>query len=284
MRILLSGASGQVGSELFPLLAPLGEVIAPGREQFDLENPDSIVSLIREVKPGLIINTAAYTAVDKAESEPGKAVAINGQAPGILAEEAKRLGALLVHYSTDYVFDGSGEKPWREEDPTAPLNRYGQTKRQGEEAVMAAADRWLIFRTSWVYGLKGQNFLRTMLRLGAEKQNLRVVDDQIGAPTWSRDIARATLSALGKITPLEGLYHLCNGEYTSWAGFARRIMAERSLPCRIDPISSAEYPLPAARPRNSRLDTTRLAAEGIQLEPWDEALRTCLAEESISPG
>ena len=277
MRILLTGGSGQVGGALQGLLPALGELIAPPRSQLDLENPDSIAAAVRAIKPDLIINGAAYTAVDKAEEETERAFAINGRAPGILAEEARRLGAQLVHYSTDYVFDGSGERPWREDDPSAPINAYGRSKRAGEEAVIAAAGRWLIFRTSWVYGLAGQNFLRTMLRLAGERECLRVVDDQIGAPTWSQAIGIASCAALNRPTPLEGLYHLVSGGHTSWAGFARRIMEEIGSACQIEPIPSSEYPLPAPRPLNSRLDTARLAAQGIHLDTWEDALHACLA-------
>lgn len=281
MRLLLTGASGQVGGALLPLLRPLGELVAPQRHQLDLENPDSIIDLMRTFKPDLVINAAAYTAVDKAEEEHERALAINGRAPGILAEEARRLGAMLVHYSTDYVFEGGGEKSWREDDPAKPVNRYGESKLAGEQAVVAAADRWLLFRTSWVYGLTGHNFLRTMLRLSRERDHLRVVDDQIGAPTWSSAIAAATLSALSRRTPLQGLYHLANGGETSWAGFARRIMVETGSPCQVEPITSAEYPLPAPRPLNSRLDTSRLAAEGIRPDHWESALHACLAARQI---
>lgn len=276
MRLLLTGTSGQVGGALFPLLPSLGEVLAPTRAQLDLENPDSIIGLVRTFKPDVVINAAAYTAVDRAEEEPERAMAVNGLAPGILAEETRRLGALLVHYSTDYVFDGRGEKPWREDAPTSPLNQYGKSKLSGEQAIMAAGDRWLLLRTSWVYGMTGHNFLRTMLRLAAERDHLRVVNDQIGAPTWSADIAAATLAAVARRSPLQGLFHLANQGETSWAGFARRIMVETEQACVVESITSADYPLPAPRPLNSRLDTTRLAGEGIRLPHWETALHSCL--------
>jgi dTDP-4-dehydrorhamnose reductase len=277
-RILLTGANGQVGWELKTSLAPLGEVIALDRQGLDLADPDRIVAVVRDLKPALIVNAAAYTAVDRAESEPSLAQAINGRAPGILAEEAKRLGARLVHYSTDYVFDGSKDSPYSEADVTAPLNVYGETKLAGEDAIRAVGAEHLILRTSWVYGRRGQNFLLTMQRLAKEREELRVVADQIGAPTWSRTIAATTAQTLAHPDRPCGLFHLTAGDSTSWHGFAAAILAQGGYRGRLLPIPSSEYPLPAKRPANSRLDCSRLRALGIALPTWQQALAECLAQ------
>jgi dTDP-4-dehydrorhamnose reductase len=289
--ILLTGKDGQVGWELQRTLAPLGRVVACGRAELDLAQPDAIRARVREVKPDTIVNAAAYTAVDQAEFEPDLAMAVNGTAPGILAEEARRLGALLVHYSTDYVFDGEKAGPYVENDPTNPINEYGRSKLAGEQAIAAAGCTHLIFRTSWVYGARGKNFLLTMLRLAQEREELRVVDDQVGAPTWSRTIAQATAAILGQITGRKsadpgtesGLFHLTAAGQTSWYGFAQAIfrgaggLAPR-IP-RLIPIESAGYPTPARRPKNSVLSCSRIQGRfGITLVPWQEALSGVMSE------
>lgn len=289
MRLLLTGANGQVGWALQRALAPLGELLALDRGQLDLADPDGLRQRVRAIAPNVIVNAAAYTAVDRAESEPEAARAINAIAPGVLAEEASRLDAILVHYSTDYVFDGTKPGPYVETDPTNPLSVYGRTKLDGERAIGASGCRHLTLRTSWVYGARGQNFLLTMLRLARERRSLRVVDDQVGAPTWSREIAQATAALLARpelARPgADGLYHLTAGGATSWCGFARAIFASPEMarlgvtPPSVEAIPSSEYPLPARRPANSRLDCTRLERRaGIRLAAWDAALERCLAE------
>jgi dTDP-4-dehydrorhamnose reductase len=282
-RILVTGRNGQVGWELERALAPLGDVLACDRTRIDLAMADDIRTAVREAKPDIIVNAAAYTAVDKAEVEPELAMTINGTAPGILAEEARRHGALLVHYSTDYVFDGSKPTAYTEDDLPSPINSYGRSKLAGEHAIRASGCRHLILRTSWVYGLRGRNFLRTMMRLAAERDELRVVDDQIGAPTWSRMIAQATALALAAAEPLEGLFHLASAGKTSWFGFTEAILAsirdQHVRMPRLTPISTNEYPLPAARPANSRLDCGRLMREAaISLPHWQAALHLCLQD------
>ena len=277
MKILLTGPTGQVGWELAPRLAKLGEVIAPDRQALDLANAGGIRARVRDLRPDVIVNAAAYTAVDRAESEPDLALAINGVAPGVLAEEAKRLGALLVHYSTDYVFDGTKEGAYVEDDATNPLSVYGRSKLAGEQAIRAAGGRHVILRTSWVYSGRGHNFLRTMLRLGAERPELRVVGDQRGAPTWARDIAEATVQLLPR--PPEGLFHLTAAGATTWYEFACEIMRQAGLSPAIHRIGAAEYPTAAQRPANSVLDNGRIrAAAGVVMPAWDESLARCLAE------
>jgi len=276
VKILLIGKNGQLGWELARSLAPLGELIACDRAAFDLAKPDQIAATVREIKPAVIVNAAAYTAVDKAESEPHLAQAINEQAPRILAEEAKKLGALLVHYSTDYVFDGTKAGSYHEDDATNPLGVYGRSKLGGELAIQASACRHLIFRTSWVFGPRGGNFLLTMLRLGREREELRVVDDQVGAPTSSRMIAEATAQVLRKPVG-EGLFHLTAAGSTSWCGFAREIFSAASMKTRVIPIASAEYPTAAKRPRNSRLNCDKLRqAFALSLPTWQDETRLCL--------
>lgn len=299
-KILLVGKNGQVGWELQRTLATLSEVVAVNRQEMDLANPDSIRSAIRTVRPDLIVNAAAYTAVDKAESEPELAMAINGVAPGIMAEEAKQLGVAMIHYSTDYVFDGTQASPYDEEDTPNPLSVYGKTKLAGEQAIQTAGIPYLIFRTSWVYSTRGQNFLRTILRLAKEREELKVVDDQIGAPTWSRMIAEATSQVLAQIlTPIDhhplriaevsGLYHLTSAGQTSWHGFAREILDHsgmasiKPLP-RLLAIPSSEYPLPAPRPCNSRLSNKKMQQVfGLSLPAWDAALALCSQEMNAFP-
>jgi len=276
-KFLLLGARGQVGTELRRSFADAGEVIACDRRQADLSQPEGLRELVREVRPDVILNAAAYTAVDRAESEPELAMTINATAPRVLAEEAAKTGALLVHYSTDYVFDGTKDGPWVETDATNPLSVYGKTKLAGERAIQEAGGTYLIFRTSWVFGPHGHNFLLTMLRLGKERPQLRIVDDQIGAPTSSAEIARATRAVLEEFTSAEGgIYHMtCSGQ-TSWYGFARAIFADAPAP-EVLPIPSTEYPTPAKRPRNSVLSNEKLKATfGVALSDWQEALRQAL--------
>jgi dTDP-4-dehydrorhamnose reductase len=284
MRILLTGRNGQVGWELERSLGALGELLALDRGALDLSRPDSIRRCVREARPGIIVNAAAYTAVDQAESEPQIAEVVNAQAPGVLAEEAKRAGALLVHYSTDYVFDGTGRSAYVESDVPNPINVYGATKLGGEQAVRASGCVHYILRTSWVYSARGRNFLLTMLKHAQEKQELRVVSDQVGAPTWSRTIAQATVSLLGRHDPAAaGLYHLCSSGSASWYEFACAIVAKtaarRSAQPAMVPITSREFPTRARRPSNSRLDNSRLSALlGWELPDWRDSLSACLQE------
>ncbi|NWG87572.1 MAG: dTDP-4-dehydrorhamnose reductase [Hydrogenophilaceae bacterium] len=289
LRILLIGANGQVGWELRRTLACLGEVRVPDREVLNLTNAGSIRQAVRDWWPNVVVNAAAYTAVDRAETDVALAEAINATAPGVLAEEVAQIGALLVHYSTDYVFDGAKAEAYVEDDPVNPLNVYGRTKWAGEEAVRRANSQHLILRTSWVYGRRGANFLLTMQRLMREQPQLKIVADQIGAPTWARLIAEATTQILIQCvgpnrwpgrTPW-GTYHLTCGGETSWFGFAQAI-AELSgiapMP-KLLPIPSADYPTPAKRPANSRLSNAKLAATfGLRLPDWRHALELCLGD------
>jgi dTDP-4-dehydrorhamnose reductase len=276
LRILLTGATGQVGWELRRTLAPLGEVKAFDRFGLDLADPPPLVAAVRALQPAVIVNAAAYTAVDKAEAEREQAFAVNARAPRVLAEEAKRIGALLVHYSTDYVFDGGKATPYVESDPPHPLNAYGESKLAGEQAIATSGCRHLVLRTSWVYGPRGRNFYLTMLRLATERPELKVVDDQVGAPTSSLEIARATALLIGK--GAEGLYHMSAAGETTWCGFARAILEQAGMKTPVVPIRTEDYPAPARRPRNSRLDCTRLRREhGVSLAPWDEALAETMA-------
>ncbi len=288
MNILLTGRSGQVGWELQRALLPLGRVHAFGHAELDLADAAAVRRTLDEVRPDAIINAAAYTAVDKAESEPELASAINAAAPTLLAEEASRRGALLIHYSTDYVYDGAKAAPYVETDPTGPLGVYGRSKLAGEAGIRAAGADHLIFRTSWVYAARGANFLRTILRLAAEREELRVVSDQIGAPTWARLIAEATAHALRQAmqersggTFESGVFHLTAAGETSWHGFAAAIVGGRKgLRVKtVTPITTAEYPLPAPRPANSRLDTGAFRARfGLVLPDWRDCLQLCLEE------
>jgi dTDP-4-dehydrorhamnose reductase len=292
LRILLTGSRGQLGFELIRTLACLGEVVAVGRDRLDLEHVADLGRTVRELRPSVIVNAAAYTAVDAAETDFERALRINAEAPAALAREAALLGALFVHVSTDYVFDGSKATPYLEDDPTRPLNRYGESKRAGELAVQDAGGRYLILRTGWVYGLRGRNFLRTVLSLASEHEELRIVRDQRGAPTWSRLLAEAMAQIVARaatrggpsFTP--GIYHLTASGETSWHGFATAAvdLAERLGLVRvkartITPIASADYPVPARRPANSRLDNARIEALfGIRMPAWDTALCLCLEE------
>lgn len=283
MKILLTGATGQVGFELARRLQRMGEVIAVDRTRMDLADLDQVRDVVRQIKPNLIVNPAAYTNVDKAESEPALAHRINAEAPAVMAAEALKLGCAIVHYSTDYVFDGTKTGPYTETDPVNPINVYGQSKLAGERAIMATGVSHLILRTSWVYGQHGKNFLLTMLRLAHERCELRVVADQLGAPTWSRTIADATAAILAHAKTdgdpwwqrNGGIYHLaCQGQ-TTWAAFAAAIIARSGLECAVVPITSAEYPTPARRPLNSVLDTSKLHPL-YALPSWESALSACL--------
>lgn len=282
-RILLTGINGQVGWELQRSLQPLGQVIALDRTHLDLANPDRIRDVIRASRPSIICNPAAYTAVDKAEQEPDLAMAINAAAPGVIAEEARRLDALFVHFSTDYVFDGKKNEPYLEGDPTGPLGSYGYSKLAGEQAIQASGCRHLVFRACWVYGLRGHNFMRTILRLASERDELRIVADQIGMPTWSRMIAETTANALARHTNQQGIYHMASPDSTSWHDFAAEIISGAAKHGLIDkyprmqPISSAEYPAPVCRPSNSRLNSSRLAQDfDLRLPEWQAQLFLCI--------
>lgn len=291
--ILVTGINGQVGYELLRSLQGLGRVVGCDRAALDLDNPDAIRRVVREVKPTLIVNPAAYTAVDKAESDVEGATRLNVQAPAVLAEEAKQLGAALVHYSTDYVFDGTKDSPYVETDAVNPQNVYGRTKLEGEQVIAASGCDHLILRTSWVYGRRGKNFLLTMLKLGAERPELKVVADQIGAPTWSRTIATTTAHVVAQglagqrsgdanwWCERSGVYNLTAGGATSWHGFTEAIlgiaMGEKAP--KVLPIPASDYPVPAKRPANSRLAVDKLAQTfGLRLPQWDEALRLCLTD------
>jgi len=284
VKILLTGSTGQVGYELARSLQGLGEVVAVDRAQMDLADLDQVRDVIRRVRPGLIVNPAAYTAVDKAESEPELAYRINAEAPAVMAAEAKTLGAALIHYSTDYVFAGDVEQARVETDATGPLNVYGASKLAGEQAIAAAGIDHLIFRTSWVYGMRGKNFLLTMLKLARERDELRIVNDQHGAPTWSRTIADTTALMLAHAQAggtdwwrdHGGIYHLSSQGRTTWFEFTEAIIAAAQLDCRLVPIASAEYPVPARRPQYSVLSSARLQ-RFCHVPHWREALQLCLS-------
>lgn len=282
-RILLFGKIGQVGWELRRTLAPLSQLVCVDYPDVNLTSPDSIRQWIQDSSPEIIINAAAYTAVDKAETETTLATKINGEAPGIMAVEAKKRGALLVHYSTDYVFDGSKTSPYVEEDPPNPLGAYGRTKLAGDQAIQQVGCDHLIFRLCWVYGARGSNFMLTMMRLAREREKLRVVRDQIGCPTWSRMIAGTTALALkttlaaAKSGPRQGIYHLCSSGQTSWHGFASAIvelMPAEDRKCReIEGIGSSEYPTPTKRPSYSVMSCDKLARDfGLRLPDWRDSL------------
>lgn len=299
MKILLLGRDGQVGWELQRALSPLGTVLALGRQTQhnpqqlcgDLADLDGLRHTVRQTAPDVIINAAAYTAVDRAESEPALATRINAEAPALLAEEASRLGAWLLHYSTDYVFDGSGNRPWQENDVCAPLNVYGHSKWLGEQAV-AATERHLILRTSWVYAARGGNFAKTMLRLAAERESLNVIDDQFGAPTSAELLADSAAHALRSALQnpsLAGIYHCAAAGEVTWHGYARFVIEQaqrlgqslKAAPDRVLPIPSSSYPTPARRPLNSRLNTQRFQqAFGLNLPAWQTGVERMLCEIS----
>jgi len=288
MRILVLGRSGQVGTALTQSLQGLGELIALDRAQLELTNPDAIRTTLREIQPQIVINAAAYTAVDAAESDQAMAFQINAVAPRVMAEESERLGAALIHYSTDYVFDGGKQGAWVEDDATAPLSVYGHSKLAGEQAITDVGGTHLILRTSWVYGLQGKNFLLTMLKLAESRDSLAIVDDQIGAPTWALTIADATSAIIrdagepAQLAALSGIYHLCAGGHTSWFGFAQAIFSHASVQRKpqLRPITTAEYPTPAQRPHNSILNTDKFRRSFGDLPTWDDALQTCLQMRS----
>ncbi|KQM75472.1 dTDP-4-dehydrorhamnose reductase [Xylophilus sp. Leaf220] len=290
MRIMLLGSSGQVGWELQRSLAPLGDVTVLPRSAADLESPDLLTEAVRAVRPDVIVNAAAHTAVDKAESEAERAHRINAEAPGVLGHEAARLGALLVHYSTDYVFDGGGTRAWSEADVTGPLSVYGSTKLEGEQRIQASGCRHLIFRTSWVYAARGGNFAKTMLRLARDRSRLTVIDDQWGAPTGADLIADVTAHAIRAVEhhgAPAGLYHLVAGGETTWHGYASHVIAQArrlqpDVPLAVEDIAAvptSAFPTPARRPANSRMDTTRLQqAYKLTLPAWQTGVDRMLAE------
>jgi dTDP-4-dehydrorhamnose reductase len=293
--ILLLGAHGQVGGEALPLLRELGEVVSLTRAELDLTDGAAVRAAVRELKPRWIVNAAAYTAVDKAESESPTAYVLNGELPGILGEEASRIGSAVIHFSTDYVFSGEGSRPWREDDPTGPLGVYGASKLAGERALAESGAAHFIFRTSWVFGARGENFLRRILQLALEREELKIVDDQVGSPTWSRTLARlvqhtirrteGTMKSTGcgleqAVRPVGGIYHASSRGYTTWFGFASRFLqiAQEAMPektlAKLVPIPSSAYPTPAVRPKNSRLNCEKLA-HGLEFEmpDWPSATR-----------
>jgi dTDP-4-dehydrorhamnose reductase len=294
MKILLFGKGGQVGWELQRSLAPLGELVALGTGSRDLcgdfTNPEGIAQTVRSIAPDIIVNAAAYTAVDKAENESELSYTINALAPGILAQEAKRSGAWLVHYSTDYVYDGSGDQAWTETDPTGPLSVYGKTKLEGEQAIRATGCQHVIFRTSWVYAARGGNFAKTMLRLAAERDCLNVINDQFGAPTGSEllaDVTAHVIRATRQRPDVSGLYNLAADGETSWHGYARFVIefarqagvAIKVAPEAIQPVPTSAFPLPAPRPKNSRLDTCKLQNTfGLKLPHWQSGVTRTLTE------
>ncbi len=303
MKILLFGKNGQVGWELQRSLAPLGDVIALDRHSTglcgDLANLSGIKVTVHEVRPDVIVNAAAYTAVDKAESDTTAARLINAEAPGVLAEAAHAVGAWLVHYSTDYVFDGSGNTPWREDDPTGPLSIYGRTKLEGEQQVVAMCPRHLVLRTSWVYSARGGNFAKTILRLASERESLSVIDDQLGAPTGADLLADLTSHLIRSVTSaaiptasdrkhaLAGVYHAVAAGETSWHGYARFLLeqaAKAGVELKVSAASvvaipTTAFPTPAARPRNSRLNTAKLQSTfGVHLPNWQQGVTRMLAE------
>ena len=294
MKILLLGKNGQVGWELQRSLAPLGELVAPGRDDAglcgDLSNLDGLARTVQTVQPDVIVNAAAHTAVDRAESEPELAHTLNALAPGVLAREATKIGALLVHYSTDYVFDGSGSRPWAEADTPAPLSVYGRTKLEGERLIQAACPQHLIFRTSWVYAARGTNFAKTMLRLAQERERLTVINDQFGAPTGAELIADVTAHAIRQCLrqPHDaGLYHLAASGETSWHGYANQVLALARLidsaikieATEVAPVATSTFPSAAQRPLNSRLDCQKLQSTyGLVLPNWAHGVERMVRE------
>jgi dTDP-4-dehydrorhamnose reductase len=306
LKILLTGKNGQLGDDLLHRLPRLGEVIATDREQLNLSRPDEIRKLIRDLHPGLIVNGAAYTTVDQAEKDEALASAINAEAPAVIAEEAKKIGAAVIHYSTDYVFDGAKNFPYNENDPPNPISAYGRSKLAGEQAVRDSGVDHLIFRTAWVYSTRGKNFLLTILRLATQREELRIVRDQVGAPTWSREIAGATVKTLEQIysrtegtaawSERSGTYHMTAGGETNWYEFTQTILhnalhapdsaewlraainGKELLTRRVVPITTAEYPTPARRPAYSVLSNSKLnRAFGIRLPDWRQQLQSAFS-------
>jgi dTDP-4-dehydrorhamnose reductase len=303
LRLLITGATGQVGWQLQRTLAPLGDVIACTRAQLDLADPEAAAKTVRELTPDIVVNAAAYTAVDKAESEPDLAHTVNAVAPGLIADELSRTGGLLLHYSTDYVFDGAKPGPYEEDDSTGPLNVYGRTKLAGEQAIAASGCSHIILRTTWVYDIRGKNFLRTVLRLAREREELRMVGDQHGTPTWARTIAESTSQIVARCAQhrdspgwgYAGVFHLTAAGQTTWAGFAEQILEDyeslASWPAdtgefgsplmakRVVPITSEQYKVPARRPLNSLLSNARLFSTfGLRLPDWRAQLRLALQD------
>ncbi|MGB3403110.1 MAG: dTDP-4-dehydrorhamnose reductase [Microcoleaceae cyanobacterium] len=287
MQILLTGKDGQLGEELYPLLSSIGNVIAVGRDSCDLANPDAISQVVEKTQPNIIVNAAAYTAVDKAESEPELAMAINGKAPGILATEAEKLGANLIHVSTDYVFNGEKNTPYLETDNTQPLGLYGESKLAGEQAILASNANAVILRTAWVYGAGGKgNFVKTMLRLAAQREELGVVVDQVGTPTWTGDLASAIVDLIPRLnSETYGVYHYTNSGVTSWYDFAVAIFSiaqTLGIPLKIKqvkPITTAEYPTPARRPAYSVLSGRKISQVLGDFPPhWRQGLRNMLKQ------
>ncbi len=290
-KILVFGRVGQVGWELRHKLACLGEVTSVDYPEIDFSKPDTIRAAVRAAAPTVIVNAAAYTAVDKAESAPEPAWAINTAGPGVIAEEARRVGSVMVNYSSDYVYDGSKKEPWMETDKPNPLNVYGKTKLAGDEAIAAVGGDYLILRTSWVYGARGTNFLLTMLRLAKERPELRIVDDQTGSPTTSECLAQATAQILSQVTApgsgglagRSGVYHLTSSGTTTWFGFAKAFLSRQAACPKLTPIASSEYPVPARRPVNSVLDCERVAQTfGVRMPAWEDALELVL--ETLAEG
>ena len=298
--ILLTGVNGQVGGECLPLLQAMGDVVAPTRAELDMSDAEAVRAYVRKLKPRWIVNPAAYTAVDKAESDVEASFAINRDAVKALAEEAAKLGTPVLHFSTDYVFAGGGTEPWREDDPTAPLGVYGASKLAGEEALAASGAPYLVFRTSWVFGARGKNFLLTILRFARGKEEMKIVGDQHGAPTSARDLARLVAhvitrfeteaAAAGRplaavVMPSSGVYHACNAGFTTWFGFAEEFvrLARKAEPqhrfARLLPITTAEYPTPAKRPSNSRMSCNKLSSDlGFPMPAWQDATAEIMGE------
>jgi len=306
MRILLTGVSGQVGGDLLPMLEPFSTVIAPGRSELDLRDRGAIQDFIREIRPDWVINPAAYTAVDQAESEPEVAYAINAEAARAIGDAAAELRIPVIHFSSDYVYSGEGSAPWVETDAPGPMGTYGLSKLAGDRALADSGAAHLIFRTSWVYGSRGRNFLRTILHLAQQRDELRIVDDQHGAPTWSRELGRVVAHVVKKISErsvtqgasvhdavhaVRGIYHAANAGETTWFGFAREILRlgaearpEMKL-ARLVPIPTSEYPTPAKRPRNSRLDCSRLRdVFGVTMPPWQQSTAAVMRELLTADG
>jgi dTDP-4-dehydrorhamnose reductase len=284
-KILLVGRSGQLGWELERALAPLGELIAAGRDIIDMADPESVARAVGDAAPEVIVNATAYSAVDRAETESALAHRVNGEAVGAMGRVAERLGALVIHYSTDYVFDGEKAGAYVETDGTGPLGEYGRSKLAGERALAASGAAHFVFRTSWVYAASGSNFMLTMLRLARQRPVLRVVADQKGAPTWARDLASATAAVLARRAAGEraasGVYHMSGSGETTWHGFAQRILALAGLATPVEAIPTSQYPTPAQRPKNSLLDNGKLRETfALQLPPWEVSLERCLGDMS----